>query len=62
MVGRFGFESLDVGEDTMSPVYPGYRARLPFRFTGRIERVELHLGEAAERTTEELIERHLQDY
>src|SRR5690606_13149355 len=60
--GRFGFESLDVGEDTMSPVYPGYRARLPFGFTGRIERVELRLGEAAERTTEELVERHLQDY
>jgi arylsulfatase len=60
--GRFGFESLDVGEDKMSPVYPGYRGRLPFRFTGRIERVELHLGEGAERTTEELIDRHLQDY
>lgn len=60
--GRFGFESLDVGEDTMSPVYPGYRMRLPFRFTGRIERVELHLGEAAEWTHEELVERHLQDY
>jgi arylsulfatase A-like enzyme len=60
--GRFGFESLDVGEDTMSPVYPGYRERLPFRFTGDIERVALHLGEPAERTTEELIERHVQDY
>jgi len=60
--GRFGFESLDVGEDTMSPVYAGYRERLPFRFTGRIERIGLHLGEAAERTTEELIERHVQDY
>jgi arylsulfatase len=59
--GRFGFESLDVGEDTMSPVYPGYRARLPFRFTGRIDRVEIHLGEAAEMTTAELVERHLQD-
>lgn len=59
--GRFGWESLDVGMDTMSPVYPGYRERLPFRFTGRIERVELHLGEAAELTTEELLERHLQD-
>jgi hypothetical protein len=35
---------------------------LPFAFTGRIERVELRLGEAAERTTEELVERHLQDY
>jgi arylsulfatase len=60
--GRFGFESLDIGEDAMSPVYPGYREQLPFRFTGRIERVDLHLGEAAERTTEELVERHLQDY
>jgi arylsulfatase len=60
--GRFGFESLDVGEDTMSPVYSGYRGRLPFRFTGRIDRVELHLGEAAEMTTAELIERQLQDY
>ena len=60
--GRFGWESLDVGKDTMSPVYPGYRKRLPFRFTGRIDRVELHLGEAAEMTTEELAERHLQDY
>jgi arylsulfatase len=60
--GRFGFESLDVGEDSMSPVYPGYRQRLPFSFTGGIERVELRLGELAERTTDELIERHLQDY
>ena len=60
--GRFGFESLDIGEDTMSPVYPGYRERLPFRFTGRIKRVELHLGEAAEWTYNELIDRHLQDY
>jgi arylsulfatase A-like enzyme len=60
--GRFGFESLDVGEDTLSPVCPDYRRRLPFRFTGRIERVELRLGEASRRTTGELIERHLQDY
>jgi len=60
--GRFGFESLDVGQDTSSPVYPGYRARLPFPFTGQIESVELRFGEAAQRTTEELIERHLQDY
>jgi len=60
--GRFGFESLDVGQDTSSPVYPGYRARLPFSFTGRIKSVELRFGEAAQRTTEELIERHLQDY
>jgi arylsulfatase len=60
--GRFGFESLDVGEDKMSPVCPAYRERLPFRFTGRIERIELHLGRGAERTTEEIVERHVQDY
>jgi arylsulfatase len=53
--GRFG-ECLDVGEDTLSPVWGGYRDRLPFRFTGRIDRVELQLGEAAEMTTGELIE------
>ncbi|NVB81824.1 MAG: arylsulfatase [Kofleriaceae bacterium] len=53
--GRFG-ECLDVGEDTLSPVWGGYRDRLPFRFTGRIERVELELGEAAEMTTGEVIE------
>jgi arylsulfatase len=60
--GRFGFESLDVGEDTMSPVFPGYRERLPFRFTGRIDRVVLRLGKGSERTTTELVERHFQDY
>lgn len=53
--GRFG-ECLDVGEDTLSPVWGGYRSRLPFRFTGRIERIELHIGDAAELTVGELIE------
>jgi arylsulfatase len=53
--GRFG-ECLDVGEDTLSPVWPGYRARLPFRFTGRIERIDLLLGDGSELTTGELIE------
>ncbi len=56
--GRFS-ETLDVGEDSLSPVYPGYRSRLPFRFTGTIERVELVLGEAARETTAELLEQHL---
>jgi arylsulfatase len=53
--GRFG-ECLDVGEDSLSPVWGGYRDRLPFRFSGRIERVELQLGEEAELTTGELLE------
>lgn len=56
--GRFS-ETLDVGEDALSPVWPGYRSRLPFRFTGTIERVELALGEAARPTTQELLEEHL---
>jgi len=60
--GRFGFEGLDIGQDTQSPVYAGYRARLPFRFTGRIQSVELRIGEPLERTTVELMENHLQDY
>jgi len=58
--GRFGFgECIDVGRDSRSPVWPGYRSRLPFEFTGRIENVRLELGEAAVRTTAELIEEHL---
>jgi arylsulfatase A-like enzyme len=56
--GRFG-ESLDIGEDCLSPVYPGYRTRLPFRFTGNIARVVLEFGEAAQLTTGELLEEHL---
>jgi arylsulfatase len=53
--GRFG-ECLDVGEDSLSPVWGGYRDRLPFRFTGRIERVELVLGEGAVMTTGDMLE------
>lgn len=56
--GRFG-ECLDVGQDSLSPVWGGYRDRLPFRFTGHIERVELTIGEAAEMTTGEIIEEQI---
>jgi arylsulfatase len=52
--GRFS-ESLDVGEDKMSPVYEGYRDRLPFRFTGTLDRIEVMLGEGGELTTAELV-------
>jgi hypothetical protein len=39
-------EGLEVGSDTVSPVWPGYRS--PFVFTGTIRRVVLSLpkGEA----------------
>jgi arylsulfatase A-like enzyme len=56
--GRFG-EGLDVGEDQLAPVYPGYRDRLPFRFTGRLERIEVALGEGAAVSRAELLEEQL---
>lgn len=57
--GTFGFEGLDVGCDKGSPVWPGYRSRLPFAFTGRIEGVRLELGEAVERSADEILEESL---
>lgn len=56
--GRFG-ECLDVGEDTLAPVFAGYRDRLPFRFTGTIERVHVTLGAGVERTRAELLQEQL---
>jgi arylsulfatase len=38
-------ETLDCGEDTGTPVTEDYR--LPFRFTGTIDRVAVRLGDAA---------------
>jgi len=40
---RFGVESLDVGMDTLSPVSKTYEKKLPFAFTGKIEKVVLDL-------------------
>ncbi|MBN8471763.1 hypothetical protein JYJ95_35090 [Corallococcus exiguus] len=60
MPGYFGLgETLDVGEDTLSPVWPGYRDRLPFRFNGSIDRVEFEFCEAAPRSMAELLEEQL---
>ncbi len=33
----------DVGEDTGTPVVEEYAAKMPFRFTGRIERFTIEL-------------------
>jgi len=57
--GSFG-ETLDVGEDALSPVWPGYRDRSPYPFSGTIDRVEFELSEAAVRSTRDLIEEQLQ--
>lgn len=39
---RFGIDTFGIGEDSGQPVTPAYRP--PFRFTGRIDRVDIDLG------------------
>src|SRR5271168_1690591 len=44
-VGKFTLdESFDVGEDTGTPVIDDYDAKMPFKFTGKLEKVVIHLG------------------
>jgi hypothetical protein len=44
-VGKFSLdESFDVGQDTGTPVIDDYEAKMPFKFTGSIEKVEIKLG------------------
>jgi hypothetical protein len=42
VAGRFGVDTFGVGADTGSPVTNTYKP--PFRFTGRIDRVDIELG------------------
>jgi arylsulfatase len=42
VAGRFGIDTFGVGSDTGSPVANTYTA--PFRFTGKIKRVDIELG------------------
>ena len=44
-VGKFTLdESFDVGEDTGTPVIDEYDAKMPFKFTGTLEKVQIKLG------------------
>ncbi|MFY9837065.1 MAG: hypothetical protein WAK55_11455, partial [Xanthobacteraceae bacterium] len=44
-IGKFSLdESFDVGEDTGTPVIDDYDAKMPFKFTGKLEKVEIKLG------------------
>ena len=44
-LGKFTLdESFDVGEDTGTPVIDDYDAKMPFKFAGTIEKVEIKLG------------------
>ena len=43
--GKFSLdESFDVGQDTGTPVIDEYDAKMPFKFTGALNKVEIHLG------------------
>jgi len=45
-VGKFTLdESFDIGMDTGSPVIDEYDAKMPFKFTGKLRKVEIKLGE-----------------
>ena len=45
-LGKFTLdESFDVGMDTGSPVIDEYDAKMPFKFTGTLKKVEVKLGE-----------------
>ena len=39
-------ETFDVGEDTGTPVIDDYDEKMPFKFTGTLNKVDIHLGEA----------------
>src|SRR5262249_47181329 len=40
---RFGVECLDIGQDSLSPVSASYEDKLPFKFTGKINKVTIDL-------------------
>lgn len=40
---RHGIEPFEVGRDSISPVNAGYKARMPFEFTGKIEKITFEL-------------------
>ena len=41
---RFSFsETFDVGEDTGTPVLEDYADKMPFRFTGKLEKLTIEL-------------------
>jgi arylsulfatase len=44
-IGKYSLdESFDVGQDTGSPVIDEYDAKMPFKFTGTLAKVEIELG------------------
>jgi arylsulfatase len=40
-------ESLDIGEDTGTPVVEDYAARMPYRFNGKLDKLTIHIDKGA---------------
>jgi arylsulfatase A-like enzyme len=56
-------ESFDVGQDTGTPVIDDYDTKMPFQFTGTLERIQIHLNPSKltpDQKTE--IDRHMKDF
>ena len=46
-LGKFTLdESFDIGMDSGSPVIDDYESKMPFKFTGKLQRVQIKLGES----------------
>ena len=44
-LGKFTLdESFDVGEDTGTAVIDDYDTKMPFKFTGKLDKIEIKLG------------------
>src|SRR5262249_34605512 len=57
-LGKFTLdESFDCGQDSGSPVIDEYEAKMPFKFTGTLRKVEIKLGDH-KLTPKERGERH----
>jgi arylsulfatase len=52
-------ETMDIGEDTGEPVVDDYADKMPFKFTGKLGQLQIHLGESDVRAADE---KALRDY
>jgi arylsulfatase len=55
-------ESLDFGEDTGTPVVEEYAGAMPYRFTGKLDKLTIHLDKGAARADDErALRQHAKD-
>jgi arylsulfatase len=46
-------ETMDIGQDTGEPVLDDYADKMPFKFTGMLDKLQIHLGESGLRAGDE---------